>query len=176
MFAISTGLTIATGVAGYMGQQQMADATAKNANEAYEIERQAITARRFEEANSTAQKLLDNQRAAVRATSTATTSAGESGAYGNSVNRLIQSIGFQEGQIDTRERTTLKNTNRALEFENRGAQVRRNNTLLQSPPPNALGTALNIGGDIFSAYNKFYPQQKVSPNLDGTARGTYVLK
>lgn len=159
MFAISAALSIATGIAGHIGQQQMADATAKAAQEGYEIERQAITARRYEEANATAQKLMDNQRAALRATATATTSAGESGAYGNSVNRLIQSIGFQEGTIETRERTTLRNTNRALEFQNKAAQIRRNNTLIQNPPPSMLGSALSIGGDIFSSYNKFYPSK-----------------
>lgn len=157
MFAISAALSIATGVMGYMGQQQMAEATAENAAAGYEIDRQAITARRFEEASATARKLLDNQRAALRATATATTSAGETGAYGNSVNRLIQSIGFQEGDIATRERTTLRNTNRSLEFQNRAAEIRRNNTLIQNPPPSMIGTALSIGGDVFGSYNKFFP-------------------
>ena len=176
LLAISIGLSIATGVTSYMGQQQMADATARAANEAYEIDRQAAISRQYEEANATARKLLDNQRASLRATATATTSAGESGAFGNSVNRLIQSIGFQEGQIETTERTSLANTNRALEFQNKAAAIRRNNTLIQNPPPSALGTALSIGSDIFSAYNKFNPAQPAGMNagLRDPKTGVYV--
>jgi hypothetical protein len=157
LFAISTALTVATGVAGHMGQQQQAKAAARNAQQAYQIDREAAISRQYEEASTTAQKLLDNNRAALRATSTATTSAGESGAYGNSVNRLLQSVGMQEGMIYSREKMGLENVNRSLEFQNRSAEVRRNNTIIQNPPPNALGTALSIGGDIFSSYNRFFP-------------------
>lgn len=155
MTIIAATLSIASGVAGHIGQQQQAKAAAAAANRAYQIDRQAAIARQHEEATATAQKLLDNNRAALRATSTATVSAGESGAYGNSVNRLLQSVGMQEGMIYSREKTNLENVNRSLEFQNRAAEVRRDNTIIQNPRPNALGTALQIGGDVFSAYERF---------------------
>jgi hypothetical protein len=155
---ISAAVSVASGAASYVGQQQQAKAARDAANRAYQIDREAAIARQNEEAVSTAQKLMDNQRAALRATSTATVSAGESGAYGNSVNRLLQSIGMQEGTIATRELINLENTNRSLEFQNRSALVRRDNTIIQNPKPNFLGTALSVGGDIFDAYNRFNPK------------------
>lgn len=158
MFAVSTALSIGTGVAAYSGQQQQAKMAAQSANRAYQLDREAAIARRYEEASSTAQKLLDNNRAALRANATATTSAGESGAYGNSVNRLLQSIGMQEGTVYAREKMNLENVNRSLEFQDRAAVIRRDNTIIQNPKPNALGTALSIGGDIFGAYDRFFPQ------------------
>ena len=157
-FLIAAGLSITSGVAGHVGQQQQAKAAADAANRAYAIDREAAVARQHEEASATAQRLLDNQRAAMRANATATVSAGEAGAYGNSVNRLLQSIGMQEGTVYGREMTSLANTNRSLEFQNRSAQVRRDNTIIQNPKPSLLGTALNIGGDIFNAYDRFNPK------------------
>jgi hypothetical protein len=65
---------------------------------------------------------------------------------------------MQEGTIETRERTTLDNTNRSLEFQNRAAMIRRNNTIIQNPKPSFLGTALSVGGDLFSIYDKFNPK------------------
>jgi hypothetical protein len=157
-FLIAAGLSIASGTAGHIGQQQQAKAAADAANRAYAIDREAAVARQHEEASATAQRLLDNQRAAMRANATATVSAGEAGAYGNSVNRLLQSIGMQEGTIYAREMTNLANTNRSLEFQNRSAAIRRDNTIIQNPKPSLLGTALNIGGDIFNAYDRFNPK------------------
>lgn len=158
MLLISAALSIGTGIVAHAGQQQQAKMAAQSANRAYQLDREAAIARRYEEASSTAQKLLDNNRAALRANATATTSAGESGAYGNSVNRLLQSIGMQEGTIYAREKMNLENVNRSLEFQDRAAVIRRDNTIIQNPRPNALGTALSIGGDIFEAYNRFNPQ------------------
>ena len=155
---ISAAISVASGAASYAGQQQQAKAARQAAERAYRLDREAAIARQYEESASTAQKLLDNQRASMRAASTATVSAGESGAYGNSVNRLLQSIGMQEGTIETRELTTLANTNRALEFQNRSAGIRRDNTIIQNPKPSFLGTALSVGGDIFDAYNRFNPK------------------
>jgi hypothetical protein len=148
-------LSIASGVAAHMGQEAQAKAASQSASRAYQIDREAAITRQHEEATGTAQKLLDNNRAALRATSTSTVSAGESGAYGNSVNRLLQSIGFQEGAIYSREKTNLENVNKSLEFQNRAAGIRRDNTIIQNPRPSALGTALSIGGDVFSAYERF---------------------
>ena len=158
MTMIASAISVASGAAGYMGQQQQAKAASDAANRAYAIDREAAIARQYEEASATAQRLLDNQRAAMRANATATVSAGEAGAYGNSVNRLLQSIGMQEGTVYAREMTNLANTNRSLEFQNRSAQIRRDNTIIQNPKPSLLGTALNIGGDIFNAYDRFNPK------------------
>lgn len=158
MTMIAAAISVASGTAAHIGQQQQAKAAAQMAERAYRLDREAAIARQGEEASATAQRLLDNQRAALRANATATVSAGEAGAYGNSVNRLLQSIGMQEGTVYSREMTNLANTNRSLEFQNRSAQVRRDNTIIQNPKPSLLGTALNIGGDVFNAYDRFNPK------------------
>lgn len=92
----------------------------------------------------------------------AKTIAGESGALGLSANRLIADSYMQEGtdlmSIDLNRRNQIKQT----DWENKSARAKAQGGTNEAynKAPSAIGTGLQIGGDIYAYKNKVETESK----------------
>ena len=148
---IMQGLSVATGVMGFVGGQQQASASA-DANAAGLEAFYAQTAEKQKEINEQAAvNSLERRKQGMIDRAEAVTAAGESGALGFTSNRLIADSLMQQGTDISTIEMNRKNQMKQTDNENKSAYARATGSTNQaySNAPGLIETGLQIGTDIY---------------------------
>lgn len=185
MFAISTAMSAVSAGANYMMSSEQANAQAKYQNQVAEennrayVENAKIANKTYvEQAASTNIKQMQEQDAAaqelqdvkIERMEKAGTAMASSEAAGASFNMLMDDFMRQEAMYRDSVKHSLEmdqigniiNLQGARrEAENRGKSFQR---YIPQPVqgPNFLGSMLSFGGDVFGAYDKYFPASSTS--------------
>ena len=164
MCEIATALTVASGVAGLVGQQQAASAqeAANNQARALAIRNQDLQIRALQNAEDedrrrTSEALIDNQRAANAAKATAQVAAGEAGVAGLSVDALLGDIVRQETENKQDILTTQDFQQRQRQLDREGIGITATSQVNQLPLveyPSFFNSSLGTASDAFTTYRK----------------------
>lgn len=141
-FALEAG----KGVAGAIGQNKAKKANTENALASLRLTNADISARVNEETAASLGLKQNIGEQAADLSSTARTSAAESGIAGGSVDALVRSILMQAGTASTDVDQNLANTLRQSERQRRGAEAEAESRIAGTPGANPLATGLGIAG------------------------------
>jgi len=177
MCDIATALTIGSSLVSYQQQQQQAKAQRRAADASYAVQREQTLRRLEEERQATAQANMDTYREAMAQKATASTSAGQAGVTGISVNNLLNDVSFEQGVITSRNLKTLDNRYNMTLDELNALQTQRSARYEENPLPSMFGTALEIGTAGYSGMKKQNPDWNpfsvfTSPSTTTTSRKT----
>ena len=138
----------------YLAQQNAADLqkirndAAEKSEKAALRQDQAILIRRTqEERENFAQSNFDRQRRAMEIKATANVAAGEAGVGGIAVDRLLDNVDRQSGEVGVRSKKNFSRTLASLEDAGDKAVANMVNRIQGLPPvtqPNLLATAFNV--------------------------------
>jgi hypothetical protein len=175
LFGLSSGLSVAQGLAGYGQAQQDAKAQADYnaqlqqmnyhnalaANAAYENNMNLAQLRQTQERAAAIQKLLEAQRLSLQGASRMKAQAASQGVTGPSIQALMRDI---EGQTARHRHTVMTNykaTSQQMSEEMKGmraqALTRVNNRTPIRPVahPSLMSAGLGIGGNILGHYARY---------------------
>ena len=165
MFGISMGISALTTVTQLAAQNQQYSAQQQQRNEQIRLQRQqrneqlrGLQERRLQETRASSEEMAENARQAREARSTALTAAGESGAFGISVNALLGDITRREAEFANTTIRNLDYTQAQLGNEMTAANLNYQtgmNALPRPTRPSYLDAALRLGADAFSSYSTF---------------------
>jgi len=167
-----TALSAGAGL--YSQQQQVKAQEAANQTQynntmaAYRGNLANIEVQRNQAAAQASEQINLNNKAAMKAESTATTAAGESGVSGTSVDALLRDLGGQAGYDNTNVEANYLNENYALNVKRENAYSAAASQInsLQTPTmPNYLGAALRIGTSVAGAYAQQNQTDKILAGL-----------
>ena len=166
---LMTGLQIISSVAGVVGQMQAQSAQEEANQRQYENTMKARAANinqtnlmQQQEREAAMQKLDENNMAARAARSTATTSAGDNGISGVSVDALISDLGSKQKRFNSSVSTNydLASQGIAIQRENVDINAASQINSLKTPAmPDYFGAALRIGKSVYDYQN---PNPKIS--------------
>lgn len=160
--AAMAALSIVSTAASLYGQMQAADAQkqynedlARNATIANNQKNAQINQRQLQERDAATNKIMANNREAMKAKSTSQVMAANAGVSGLSVDALLSDIGTSQGRYNASVGENLRNTYSGLDWERVNAQNEMTSTFnsMKAPAtPNYLGAALQIGTAV-DTYN-----------------------
>lgn len=169
-----TALAIASAVSTAMSvnaQQQAADQQAASNQRQYENSMRAMAANvnqtnaeHMQQREASIQKLSENNMTATAAKATATTSAGESGISGLSVDALLADLSGRQGRYTDSVTTNYQNAEMAInnQRENIGINAASQINNLKTPQaPDYVGAALRIGTTAYDYYNPRVSDQRM---------------
>ncbi|MBN9546958.1 MAG: hypothetical protein J0I19_15935 [Alphaproteobacteria bacterium] len=156
LLAVSLGMSAATGVTSFLGQQQQEIANRHNAENSFRIANQQTNLGIQQQEAADSQQAQQSQREAITAASTARASAGETGTAGASVDNLVNDYHATEGRFFN-DLATQGAWNRAqADVQKQGQVATAQRQILSVPKPNILGAALRIGAGALDGYNNTY--------------------
>ncbi len=171
--AISIGLTAASGVAGYIGQQNAASAqeSANNQSRNLAIQNQQLQIRALqnqqdEENRRADEALRSNAKQAAAAKATAAVAAGEAGISGLSVDALLGDLTRQETANKNDIIATQDFGQRQRELDREGVGITATSQVNQLPLveyPSFFEFALGTGAAGFDVYDSRTPRQTKPP-------------
>ena len=139
-------LSVGTKIAAAVGESKRANKNEEFAQEAFIADVSDIVARIQEEQDAAAQKINQSFKNSRQAASTARVAAGEAGVAGISVDLLLDDVARQQGEFVASVEDNLDRTERQLERQIGGAEIRKNSRVNAIKAPSFLSTALRIGG------------------------------
>lgn len=167
--AISIGLTAASGVASYVGQQnaaaaqEAANAQGRNlAIQNQQLQIRALQNQEDEESRRAEEALRENSLAADATRATAAVSAGEAGVAGLSVDALLGDITRQESENKQDVLQTQDFGQRQRQLDREGLGITTQSQINQLPLveyPSFFDTALQTGTAAFGQYSDFKTRQ-----------------
>ncbi len=160
----ATALTIASGVASFVGQQQAASAQ-EAANEQgrqlaiqnQQLQIRALQNQEDEDSKRAAEALADNSRAAEALKATARVSAGEAGISGLSVDALLGDLTRQESENAGEIIQTLDFQQRQRDLQREGTGITTQSQINQLPLvqyPSFFDAAIGTATAAFSTYQQ----------------------
>lgn len=159
--SIAVGLTIASGVSEYAGQQAAAEAQEEANDRGRELALQnrnlqirTLQNAEDEESRRASEALMDNSKAAEAARATAQVSAGESGVSGLSIDALLGDLERQEDQNKNDILQTQDFGQRQRQLDREGLGITAQSQINQMPLvqyPSFFETALKTGGKAYGA-------------------------
>ena len=153
--ATLAALSIASSAVGVYGQMQAASAQKNYNNDMYKNsviannqQNAQINQRQLQERDAATNKIMDNNREAMKAQSTSQVLAANAGVSGLSVDSLLTDIGASQGRYNSSIGENLRNSNAGLDWERVNSSNQMTSTInsLKAPKmPDFLGAALQIG-------------------------------
>jgi len=137
-----TALTVASGVAGFVGQQQQAkaQASANKRTQALILQNQSLQIQSLQNAEDedrvkTQESIINNQKAADAARATAAVSAGEAGVSGLSVDALLGDLTLQEAENRNDLMMSQDFRQRQRQLDREGIGITSQSQVNQMPTP-----------------------------------------
>lgn len=162
MGLISFAVGAVQSVAQYQAQSEEAEATRKNALQAYANDQNAINHRQIQEAEASSQKVQQINLEEAKKVSEVRLSASSAGVSGISVGNLIGDV---TRQASTNRQNQFENTKMAinqLQLEKKSSQTQAQGRINSAPRPSALGLIAGIGGAALSGMNTYNQQMSYS--------------
>jgi hypothetical protein len=166
MAVASFAVSAASTVSGFMGQKEMYEQNAKNANESARRQYFDSNMRILQEKQAAALNKSDVTREARAATATARVAAGEAGVSGNSVDALLSEFMGRaddyKGRVNTQTDWSIAQINR----EKLGIQAQAKDRINSVQRPSFLDAGLRILGAGMDSYG-VYQDQKIKQKQMG---------
>lgn len=149
-------------IAQYNAQAEEAEATRKNALQAYANDQNAIAHRQIQEADAGAQKVQQINLDEAKKTSEVQLSASSAGVTGISVDNLVSDVTRQASQNRQNQFDNTKMAITQLQLERKQSQAQAQSRINSAPRPSALSLVAGIGGAALSGMNTYNRQMSYS--------------
>lgn len=160
---VSMGLmTFAVGavqsIAQYQAASEEAEATRKNALQAYVNDQNAINHRQIQEADASAQKVQQINLEEAKKVSEVRLSASSAGVSGISVDNLVADVTRQASQNRQNQFDNTRMAINQLQLEKKSSQMQAQSRINSAPRPSALSLIAGIGGAALSGMSTYNQQ------------------
>jgi hypothetical protein len=148
-------LTIATEVAGVIGQQKQYNANAANAQQSMNLQNKQTNIGIQQSEAAKALEAQNTQTDMLKAAATAKASANENGVSGNSVDALINDYHASEGRYLNSLDTQNQWNRSQADVQKAGQAATAQRQINSVAKPDFIGAALRIAGDGVNRYSQY---------------------